>query len=95
MAIDQKDLECIQRIRDQWTELPLNDPLVVQLQPFANGDNLYQLWLEVQVMYLGRWRAELEYQKSALAKQVESLRDNNTSLAEQILREREERSMPV
>jgi hypothetical protein len=84
----QEDFRYIQGIRERWNELPLNDPLVEQLQPYADGGNLYQLWLEARLMYAERWKLELEYRILQAAKECGMLRTQNEALAEQVMQER-------
>jgi hypothetical protein len=73
MPLDQGDLVSVQIIRDEWNATPLNDPLVESLKPFADGDNIYQLWLEVQLMYARRWQAELGYRLGKAYETVSAL----------------------
>jgi hypothetical protein len=88
MPFDRSDLVSIQVIRDEWNDLPLNDDFVEQLKPFVSGDNLYQLWLEAQLMYARRQRVELLYERNAWAEKCRNAQDNQRSLAEQIVEER-------
>jgi hypothetical protein len=66
--IDQRDLEAVQRIREEWDATMPPAELADIRKYIGAGVTEYQFWLETRLMYARRWRAEMTYQRDAWAK---------------------------
>jgi hypothetical protein len=66
MTLDEKDLEAIVRTREVFGRIPPAD-LEELRRHVPETANLYQFWIEVQLLFAERWKAELTYQRDAWA----------------------------